>query len=84
VNLEELYLEINSTFAGAKNVHHQGGREPAGARAGQGDLVVAINAASARRAAHVGALRAEGRLAERRRRRGATGTIKAIHMPRTA
>lgn len=83
--LEELYLEVNLTFAGAKNVTIKAGANPPALSAGQGDLVVAINNAvkligpfsSARFAQADGSLQVDLEAAS-------TGTIKAIHVPRTA
>lgn len=85
VPLEELMLEINSTFAGSKNFTVKAGVNPPADAAGQGDLVVAINAAvrligpfsSARFIQADGSLWLDVEAA-------ATGTIKAIHVPRTA
>jgi hypothetical protein len=85
VTLEELYLEVNLTFAGAKNLTVKAGANPPALAAGQGDLVVAINNAvkligpftSARFAQADGSLWVDVEAA-------ATGTIKAIHVPRTA
>jgi hypothetical protein len=83
--LEELYIEINSTFAGAKTFTFKAGANPPALSAGQGDLVVTLNAAvgivgplsSARFAQKDGSLQIDVAAA-------ATGTIKAIHLPRTA
>lgn len=83
--LEELYIEINSTFAGVKTFTFKAGANPPALSAGQGDLVVSLNAAigivgplsSARFAQKDGTLQIDVAAA-------ATGTIKAIHMPRTA
>lgn len=84
-SLEEIYLEINSTFAGAKNFTVKAGVYPPALSAGQGDLVVSINNAvrllgpftSARFAQADGSLYVDAEA-------GATGTIKAFHVPRTA
>jgi hypothetical protein len=83
--LEEFYLEVNQTFAGAKNITIKAGANPPALSAGQGDLVVSINAAikligpftSARFAQADGSLYVDLEA-------GTTGTIKAIHVPRTA
>lgn len=85
VPLEELMLEIDSTFAGAKNFTVKAGANPPADAAGQGDLVVALNATvelfgpftSARFIQADGSLHFDVEA-------GATGTVKAIHMPRTA
>lgn len=86
VPTEELFLEINSTFAGAKNWTVKAGSAAGGALdRGQGDLVVSINAAvrllgpfkSARFAQADGALWLDCEA-------GSTGTVKAIRVPRTA
>lgn len=85
VPLEELVLEINSTFAGAKNFTVKAGANPPALSAGQGDLVVALNAVigrigpltSARFSQADGALHIDVEAA-------ATGTIKAFRVPRTA
>lgn len=82
---EEFYLEINSTFAGAKNWTVKAGANPPALAAGQGDLVVSINAAvkllgpftSARFMQADGSLWLDAEAAS-------TGTIKAFHLPRTA
>lgn len=82
---EEIYLEINSTFAGAKNFTVKAGKNPPALEAGQGDLVVAINAAikllgpftSGRFIQQDGSLWVDVEAA-------ATGTIKAFRVPRTA
>lgn len=85
VPLEELMLEIDSTFAGAKNFTVKAGANPPADAAGQGDLVVSINAAVRLFGPFTSArfIQADGSLwldAET----GATGTVKAIHVPRTA
>jgi hypothetical protein len=85
VNLEELYFEINSTFAGAKTFTFKAGVYPPALASGQGDLVVTLNAAvgivgpltSARFMQADGSVWIDVAAA-------ATGTIKVIHMPRTA
>lgn len=85
VPLEELMLEVNSTFAGAKSFTIKAGANPPALEAGQGDLVVAINNAvrligpftSGRFAQADGSLWLDVEAA-------ATGTVKAIHVPRTA
>lgn len=84
-NLEELYLRVNLTFAGAKNITIKAGASPPALSAGQGDLVVAINNAtkilgpfsSARFAQADGTMNIDLEAAT-------TGTIYAFHMPRTA
>lgn len=84
-NLEELYLRINATFAGAKNYTIKAGANPPALEAGQGDLVIAINNAvkvvgpfsSQRFAQKDGSLNVDVEAA-------ATGTIAAVHVPRTA
>src|SRR3954469_7130198 len=43
VQLEELVLRVNLTFAGSKNVTIKAGANPPALSAGKGDLVVAIN-----------------------------------------
>lgn len=83
--LEEIYLVINSTFAGAKVFTIKAGANPPALAAGQGDLTVSLNAAvglvgpfsSSRFAQKDGSLNIDVAAA-------ATGTIKAIHVPRTA
>lgn len=83
--LEEMYLRINLTFAGSKNITIKAGANPPALAAGQGDLVVAINNttrvlgpfSSARFAQKDGSLWLDVEAA-------ATGTIFAFHMPRTA
>lgn len=83
--LEEIFLEINSTFAGSKNFTVKAGANPPALEAGQGDLIVAINAAvrlvgpftSGRFMQAGGSLWVDVEAA-------ATGTIKAIHLPREA
>lgn len=85
IPLEELVLEINSTFAGAKDFTVLAGDSPPALDAGQGNLVVTLNAAvglvgpftSGRFSQSDGTLLVDVAAA-------ATGTIKAIHMPRTA
>ena len=83
--LEELHLEINSTFAGAKTFTIKAGANPPALAAGQGDLVVSLNAA----VGHVGPF-SSSRFAQKDGslwidvQAGATGTIKAFHVPRTA
>jgi hypothetical protein len=83
--IEELYLEINSTFAGAKTFTIKAGKNPPALAAGQGDLVVTLNA----QVGIVGPLTSM-RFAQQDSSiwidvaAAATGTIKAIHMPRTA
>lgn len=83
--LEEIMLEVNLTFAGAKNVTIKAGSNPPALEAGQGDLVVAIN----------NAVRLIGPLTSGRflqaggllfvdLEAAATGTIKAIRLPREA
>jgi hypothetical protein len=83
--LEELYLVIAATFAGAKNYTIKAGANPPALEAGQGDLVIAINNTtklvgpftSGRFAQKDGSLNVDVEA-------GATGTIAAIHVPRTA
>lgn len=83
--LEEFVLDVNFTFAGAKNLTIKAGAYPPALSQGQGDLVVAINNAtrrvgpfsSARFAQADGSLWVDVEAAT-------TGTIKAIHVPRTA
>lgn len=85
VPLEELMLEVDSTFAGAKNFTIKAGANPPADAAGQGDLVVALNAvvgligpfSSARFIQADGSLWLDVEAS-------ATGTVKAIHVPRTA
>lgn len=84
-NFEELYLEINSTFAGAKTFTLKAGVSPPALSAGQGDLIITLNAAIGRCGPFTSArfVQADGSLwidvaAV------ATGTIKAFHVPRTA
>jgi hypothetical protein len=83
--LEEMYFEINSTFAGAKTFTFKAGANPPALSAGQGDLIVTLNAA----VGIVGPL-SSARFAQKDSSvwidvaAAATGTIKAIHMPRTA
>lgn len=85
VPLEELMLEIDSTFAGAKVFTVLAGASPPALSAGQGDLAVSLNASvglvgpfeSARFAQADGSLHVNVAAS-------ATGTIKAIRMPRTA
>lgn len=85
INFEELYLEINSTFAGAKTFTIKAGAYPPALSSGQGDLVITLNAAIGRCGPFTSARfkQADGSMwidvAA-----GATGTIKAIHVPRTA
>lgn len=82
---EELYLYIDSTFAGAKNFTIKAGVSPPALEKGQGDLVVAINAAkrllgpftSGRFMQADGSLWVDVEAA-------ATGTIRAYRIPRTA
>lgn len=85
VPLEELVLEINSTFAGAKNFTVKAGANPPALAAGQGDLVVALNAVVGRIGPFTSArfIQADGSLwldVEA----AATGTVKAFHVPREA
>ena len=82
---EELVLEINATFAGAKNYTVKAGANPPGLSAGQGDLVVALNAVIGRIGPLTSArfVQADGSIwvdVEA----AATGTIKAFWVPRTA
>ncbi|MGH3029268.1 MAG: hypothetical protein ACRDNE_00600 [Gaiellaceae bacterium] len=88
VPLEELVLEINSTFAGAKTFTIVAGDKPPALEAGQGPLVVSLNAAvglvgpftSGRfmnSGVNAGKLHIDVEA-------GATGTIKALHVPREA
>jgi hypothetical protein len=85
VPLEELVLEINSTFAGAKTFTVKAGANPPAEMAGQGDITVSLNAVvgrvgpftSARFAQADGSLWLDVAAA-------ATGTVKAFHIPRTA
>ena len=88
VPLEELVLEIDSTFAGAKNFTILRGDSPPALEAGQGDLVIAINEA----VRLVGPF-TSGRFIQAGADAGkllidveasATGTIKAYHVPREA
>lgn len=84
-SIEELYIEINSSFAGAKTFTFKAGANPPALAAGQGDLVVSLNNAvgivgplsSSRFVQKDGSIWIDVAAA-------ATGTIKAIHMPRTA
>lgn len=85
VPLEELFLEINSTFAGAKTFTVKAGANPPAEMAGQGDLAVSLNAAVGRIGPLTSArfIQADGSVwldVEA----GATGTVKAFHLPRTA
>lgn len=85
VPLEELFLEINSTFAGAKTFTVKAGKNPPALEAGQGDLVVSINAAVRLLGPFTSGrfVQADGSLwldVEA----GATGTVKALHVPREA
>jgi hypothetical protein len=83
VPLEEVYLVIAATFAGAKNYTIKAGANPPALNAGQGDLVIAINnttklvgpLTSARFVQKDGSLNVDVEAA-------ATGTIAAIHVPR--
>ncbi|MDF1596954.1 MAG: hypothetical protein P1T08_12820 [Acidimicrobiia bacterium] len=85
VPLEELVLRISSTFVGAKNFTIKVGANPPALEAGQGDLIVPLNAAvgfvgpftSGRFIQADGSLHVDVEAA-------ATGTITALHMPRTA
>jgi hypothetical protein len=85
VELEEIVLRIDSTFAGAKNFTIKAGANPPALEAGQGDLVVAINAAkkfvgpftSGRFAQADGSLWIDVEAA-------ATGTITAFRVKRNA
>src|SRR5581483_343518 len=83
--LEELHIESNSTFAGAKTFTFKAGANPPALSAGQGDLVVSLNAV----VGHVGPF-SSSRFAQKDGsiwidvQAGATGTIKAFHVPRTA
>src|SRR5581483_155136 len=54
--LEELHIEINSTFAGAKTFTFKAGANPPALSAGQGDLVVSLNAV----VGHVGPFSSSG------------------------
>jgi hypothetical protein len=85
VPLEELVIDVNQTFAGAKNITIKAGANPPALAAGQGDLVIAINAATRRIGPFTSARfsQADGSLWIDLEA-GTTGTIKAIHMPRTA
>ena len=82
--LEELHIEINSTFAGAKTFTFKAGANPPALSAGQGDLVVSLNAG----VGHVGPF-SSSRFAQKDGSlwidvaAAATGTIKAFHVPRT-
>ena len=83
--LEELYIEINSTFSGAKVFTIKAGANPPALSAGQGDLAISLNAAIGR----VGPL-SSARFAQKDGSvwidvaASATGTIKAFHVPRNA
>lgn len=85
VPLEELVLRIDSTFAGAKTFTIKAGDNPPALEAGVGDLAVSLNAAvafvgpfsSARFAQSDGTLLIDVAAS-------ATGTITALHVPRTA
>lgn len=85
VPLEELVLEIDSTFAGAKTFTVKAGANPPAEMAGQGDLAVSLNAVvgrigpftSARFAQSDGSLYLDVAAS-------ATGTVKAFRIPRTA
>ena len=82
---EETYIHIDSTFAGAKTFTVKAGAKPPALEAGQGDLVVSINAAQRLLGPFTSGrfMQADGSLwldVEA----AATGTIRAYRIPRTA